>query len=139
MMSRKKDPKPTEFNTQGPSTPPAPSPVDVRVEVKAMSFDNVVDGKIAVYETGDINKVYLVDVDRVKFTVKAQTVPAKLLEESVRPYMWSEELMKFTYTLGEMRLALIRAGYTSKCDVSFKEILATLLKSGVLPIVHGKE
>lgn len=109
---------------------------DPDVEIKLARLELYQKRYFIVYEVEKPSNVYLVDKNQIQKTTSVQKVPRSVLKSSDKPYNWDEELNQFTYTVDEMRLALYRAGMVEAPDqpVSFKAILASLLRSGLLPI-----
>jgi len=90
------------------------------------------------FEVDNPSKVYLIEANKLQKTVKPQYVQRSVLNESVQPYTWDEELNKNVYTKEEMLHALLREGHITKEDLDFRALLVELLKNGKLPIVDRR-
>ena len=105
------------------------------VDVRLLSEDTYEAGCWLVYEVDDKSKVYFVQKDELQHTWKPQPVSKSVLQKASRPYDFAEEIAKFTLTPDQIRLGLYKSGVVNKReDMNFKAFLASLLKSGILPI-----
>lgn len=131
----KKDDLPEEDveETVAPATPKYTK--KETVDVRLLSEDTYEAGCWLVYEVDNPGNVYFVQKDELQHTWKPQPVSKSILQKAQRPYDFAEEISKFTLTPDQIRLGLYKSGVISKReDMNFKRFLASLLKSGILPI-----
>lgn len=112
-----------------------PKEVGAKKTVRLVNYEQH-DGRYIVYDPANKKDAWLVEAQYVVEQKGDQEIAVAILDRSIRPYNWQEEIRKVMATLDDLNFAMWYSGHVEKDDVNVKEILAALFKFGLLPITE---
>lgn len=104
------------------------------VMVRLLNTD-IKDNKYTVIDD-KTREVYLVPIDELRWTVKAQPISRTVLDAAERPYSWDDEIESLKVSDQDIRIALWRSGAVSEESakgLSIQQILSRLVSKGIFP------
>lgn len=109
------------------------------VSIRILNTD-AVDGKVVVLRN-DNHEAYLVQLEKLQYTIKDQEVDEAVLLNAERPYNFEEQFRQFYTDPQNLRIALWQSGIATQEQaetVGIKQLLKNMIARGLFPMTENK-